>query len=104
VTRMSFNNCKECGVALKGKTKKRSKATTCYSCLGIKTKTYELSNLCKSILKEPPKEPAEDELVFEDDPKAVNELEYGRVIKQSVGYVFSESSLADVIIDTKDNK
>ena len=81
MTRMSFNNCKECGVALK-----------------------ELSNLCKSILKEPPKEPAEDELVFEDDPKAVNELEYGRVIKQSVGYVFSESSLADVIIDTKDNK
>ena len=54
----------------------------------------------KEILNTPT-EPGEDELVFEDDPRAVNEIEYGKVVKKSVGYVHSESSLGNVIVDTK---
>ena len=102
---MNYDNCQDCGKPIKGINKKRTKPSTCYECLGIKTKTYELSNLCKSILKEPPKEPAPDELMFEDDPSAqeYNDNEVGKVIKKSVGYVYSESSLADLMKDNDKN-
>jgi hypothetical protein len=33
--------------------------------------------------------------------KAVNEIEYGKVIKQSVGYVYTESPMAEPIVDIK---
>jgi|TARA_R110000796_G_scaffold155599_1_gene272239 hypothetical protein len=61
---------------------------------------YEYYRACKEALKTPTK-PSDDELMFEDCPKAVNELEYGKVIKQSVGYVYSESAIAEPIVDTK---
>ena len=61
---------------------------------------YEYYRACKAALK-PPAKPSDDELIFEDSPKGVNEIEYGKVIKQSVGYVYSESALAETIVDTK---
>ena len=41
--------------------------------------------------------------VFEDDPRAIkyNDNEVGRVIKKSIGYVYSECAMADTIVDTK---
>ena len=61
---------------------------------------YEYYRACKEALKTPAK-PSDDELIFEDCPKAGNEIEYGKGIKQSVGYVYSESALAETIVDTK---
>ena len=51
---------------------------------------YEYYRACKEALKTPAK-PSDDELMFEDCPKAVNELEY----------VYSECAMADSIVDTK---
>ena len=39
---------------------------------------YEYYRACKEALKTPAK-PSDDELIFEDCPKAVNEIEYGKV-------------------------
>ena len=102
---MNYDNCQDCGKPFKGRKKKRTKPSSCYVCLGIQSKTYELSKLCKSILRQPPKEPATDELLFEDDPtaKKYNENEVGKVIKSSVGYVYSESSLAEPMKDNDKN-
>jgi len=61
---------------------------------------YEYSRVCKEVLKSST-EPSEDELKFEDCPKAVKEIERGKVIKQSVGYVYTESAMASCIVDTK---
>ena len=100
--KMNFENCEKCGDKLRGAIRVRTKPKKCYKCLGQSelANNYELKRYCKEILNTPT-EPGEDELVFEDDPRAVNEIEYGKVIKKSVGYVYSESSLGDVIVDTK---
>ena len=100
--KMNFNNCKICEKKLTG-LRKRQKPSTCYNCLGIETNNYEFSNFCKSILKAPQKEIADDEMIFEDDPKAIleNEMETGKVIKHSVGYVYTEVSMADLIKEIK---
>ena len=100
--KMNFNNCKICKKKLTG-LRKRKKPSTCYNCLGIEINNFELSNFCKSLLKEPTKELAEDELKFEDDPKAIieNENEKGKVIKQSTSYVYTEVSMADFIKEIK---
>jgi len=100
---MNYNYCQGCGKLLKGKIKNRKKLSTCYSCLDIANKNWELSRVCKEGLN-PKSDESDGGNVFEDDPRAVNEIEYGKVIKQSVGYVFSESTLSELIIDTKNNK
>ena len=61
---------------------------------------YELKKVCKEALNLKT-QPSEDEMWFEDCPKAINEIEYGKVVKRSVGYVYSESAIAEVIVSTK---
>ena len=48
----------------------------------------------KKILKQKTV-PDESEQLFEDDPRAAKEIEYGRVIKKST-YVFSKNILSDL--------
>lgn len=99
---MNYEHCIKCGNKLRKATRPRTRPKKCYKCLGQSeiSHNYDLKKYCKEILNTPT-EPGEDELVFEDDPRAVNEIEYGKVVKKSVGYVYSESSLGDVIVDTK---
>jgi hypothetical protein len=42
-------------------------------------------------------------MVFEDDPKAIleNENEKGKIIKEATGYTYTESPMADIIIEIK---
>ena len=61
---------------------------------------WEFIKACRVLLKKPKVECKSEER-FEDDPRAINEQEVGKVSKQSVGYVYSESSMADIIIETK---
>ena len=61
---------------------------------------WEFIKACRELLKKPKVECKSEER-FEDDPRAINEQEVGKVSKQSVGYVYSESSMADIIIETK---
>tara|TARA_A100001515_G_scaffold135706_1_gene126825 strand:+ start:64 stop:273 length:210 start_codon:yes stop_codon:yes gene_type:complete len=63
---------------------------------------YELAKFCKEIIKKSKgKKLSEDEEWFEDDPRALKEVEYGKVIKRSTGIVYTESHMAEIIIDTK---
>jgi hypothetical protein len=63
---------------------------------------WELQKFCRKILKTH-REPSEDEMVFEDDPKAIleNENEKGKIIKEATGYTYTESPMADIIIEIK---
>ena len=59
------------------------------------SKNYnELRAVTKELLKRKI-EPDESEQLFEDDPRAAKEIEYGRVIKKST-YVFSKNILSDL--------
>ena len=59
------------------------------------SKNYnELRAFTKKILKQKTV-PDESAQLFEDDPRAVNEIEYGKVIKKST-YVFSKNILSDL--------
>tara|TARA_R100001224_G_C3975607_1_gene134037 strand:+ start:387 stop:596 length:210 start_codon:yes stop_codon:yes gene_type:complete len=59
------------------------------------SKSYnELRAYTKKILKQKTV-PDESEQLFEDDPRAAKEIEYGRVIKKST-YVFSKNILSDL--------
>ena len=59
------------------------------------SKNYnELRAFTKKILKQKTV-PDESEQLFEDDPRAAKEIEYGRVIKKST-YVFSKNILSDL--------
>tara|TARA_R100000278_G_scaffold115898_1_gene95048 strand:- start:1764 stop:1973 length:210 start_codon:yes stop_codon:yes gene_type:complete len=59
------------------------------------SKNYnELRAFTKKILKQKTV-PDESEQLFVDDPRAVNEIEYGRVIKKST-YVFQKNILSDL--------
>ena len=40
-------------------------------------------------------------MLFEDDPKALVEKEKGKVNKQSMGYVYTETAMASSIIEPK---
>jgi len=63
---------------------------------------FELKKYCREILKKP-SEPSEDEMVFEDDPKAIleNENEKGKIIKEATSYTYTESAMADIMIEIK---
>jgi hypothetical protein len=59
------------------------------------SKNYnELRAFTKKILKQK-NVPDESEQLFEDDPRAAKEQDYGRVIKKST-YVFSKNILSDL--------
>ena len=97
---MNYDNCKECGKKLSGNKRKRPSPRTCYKCRGIKTNNYEFEKLCRQFLKQKTT-PADDEIFFTDDPRAVNEQEHGKVRRVSTQYIHTETAMADLIIETK---
>jgi hypothetical protein len=96
--KMNYEHCMQCGEKLRGATRVRTRPKKCYKCLGqaIPSNNYELQKICKEILNTPTI-PGEDELIFEDDPAAVNEIEYGKVHKKPMGVVYTATSLGDTI-------
>jgi len=63
--------------------------------LSKSSKNYnELRAITKELMKRK-YVPDESEQLFEDDPRAAKEIEYGRVIKKST-YVFSKNILSDL--------
>ena len=52
-----------------------------------------------------PTEPSEDEMWFEDSPKALSEIDYGRVVIQSTSNTsYGVSPLADMMSASDTNK
>lgn len=93
-----FDYCK-CGNKLRGSSRKRTKKRSCHKCTNRDNMpNFEYTKICKEVFNTPT-EPSDDELIFEDCQKAINEVEYGKVIKQSVGYVYTESAMASAIRD-----
>ena len=58
-------------------------------------KYNELIAFTKKLINEKSNQLDESEQLFEDDPRAAKEIEYGRVIKKST-YVFSKNILSDL--------
>jgi hypothetical protein len=100
VGKNNFDFCKRCGTRLK-QVQKRYAARCCAECLVAENRpNYEYSMACREAMNSDSDE-SDGGNVFEDDPKAVNEIEHGKVIKQSVGYVYTESPMAEPIVDIK---
>ena len=75
-----MNSCRECGGKLRRTKYIRVTPTYCPDC------TQKLNPSVRDIYKEmqaKPTTPAPDEMWFEDDPRALKEIEYGRVIKRA---------------------
>jgi len=91
-----FSNCSECGEKLKNVNHKRTRPKLCPSCRGDKVGgNSELRQVFLDLQKNPPS-PSAYEGTFEDDPRAVNEIEYGRVVKQPTVQLESQfSTLGD---------
>ena len=88
----SIDHCKDCGVRLKNTKHIRTRPMSCPNCV------QKLNPSVRDIFKEmqrKPTTPAPDEMWFEDDPRAVNEIEYGRVIKRATT-INSSTTLGDV--------
>lgn len=100
VGKNKFDFCKQCGTRLRV-VEKRYAPRSCTECLKTDNlPNYEFTKACKDALN-PNSDETDGGHVFEDDPKAINEIEYGKVIKQSVGYVYAESPMAEPIVDIK---
>ena len=99
VGKNNFDFCKQCGTRLRV-VEKRTAPRSCTDCLNANNyPNYEFSKACKDALN-PNTDESDGGNVFEDDPKAVNEIEYGKVEKYAVGYAYTESDMAEPIVDT----
>ena len=91
----NFSCCCECGEKLKDVNHKRTRPKLCPSCRGDKVGGNSgLRQVFLDLQKNPPP-PSAYEGTFEDDPRAVNEIEYGRVVKQPTVQLASQSTLGD---------
>ena len=89
--------CKDCGIKLKNTKHVRTHPKLCPDCRGYNSTLNPSVREVFNELQKKPTIPAEDELWFEDCPKAVREVEYGRVVrKTNVAPV--ETTLSDLII------
>ncbi len=97
---MKHEYCSKCGDILRGAKRVRTRPKKCFKCLGQNTisKNFELSRVTKEFLN-PKSDESDGGNVFEDDPAAETEIEYGKVIKKSVGITFTQSTLGSVIKD-----
>jgi len=94
VTKIPHNNCLECGTDLKEVTYIRPFAKMCDDCKSeVRQGNHEIRIVTQKLQKRNSKMTDEElgmDEKFEDDPRAVNEKEYGRVYREATvvgGYV-----------------
>ena len=97
---MKHEYCSKCGDILRGAKRVRTRPKKCFKCLGQNTisKNFELSRVTKEFLN-PKSDESDGGNVFVDDPAAEAEVEYGKVVKKSVGVIYTQSSLGGIIKD-----
>ena len=84
--------CKDCGIKLKNTKHLRTYPKLCPDCRGYHQSTnVGVREICKDLKKKNENMPDEDWSVL-DCPKAVNEVEYGRVVTAR------ETTLSEIII------
>ena len=104
----NFNNCKDCGEKLKAVHHLRTSPKLCSKCRtwsgGGNKQTNELRELYKELVKNPT-QVSEDEMFFDDDPRAEKENDYGRVSKtSSVISSWGMSALSEIMTISDTNK
>ena len=87
---IDFENCYVCGTKLKEVTHKRNIQRRCKSCI------YHGVGQMKPVMEESQQEEEEDWSVL-DDPKAVNEKDYGRVFREPTQLYTGHSSLSELV-------
>ena len=93
----TFANCSLCDTPLRTAKQPRTSAKVCASCRNDgKSDNAELKKLFKE-LKAKSGKVAEDEMIFEDDPKASKEKDYGRYISKAVEVNFGVSGLVELM-------
>ena len=89
--------CISCYTKLRKVSKQRTSGKRCTLCrLKFLSNTAELRHLPLNLKKNPP-EVSEDEEKFEDDPRGVNEVQYGKVFN-TASLSSSETTLSDVMV------
>ncbi|MDB2441739.1 hypothetical protein N9W20_00275 [Candidatus Pelagibacter bacterium] len=84
---IDFENCYVCGTKLKEVTHKRNIQRRCKSCI------YHGVGEVKPVVEEGD----EDDWSVLDDPKAVNEKDYGRVFREPTQLYTGHSSLSELV-------
>ena len=87
---IDFENCYVCGTKLKEVTHKRNIQRRCKSCI------YHGVGQMKPVMEESQQEEEEDWSVL-DDPRAVNEKDYGRVFREPTQLHTGHSSLSELV-------
>jgi hypothetical protein len=96
-----FSNCKICGEKLKSVHHQRITAKMCVDCRGYGVAGNPGIRQIHVDLKNKNIKQAEDEMVFEDDPEAEKENDYGRVSKtSSVISSWGLSPLSEIMTET----
>jgi len=94
-----YNYCKLCKEKLGEVSNRRNTAKMCADCRGYGVgKNGEVRGIFTE-LSEKKIEPAEDEIWFEDDPRALNEVDFGKVSRQATEVSYGVSELADIMTD-----
>ena len=79
----TIDTCKECGKQLKKTKHERISQKVCSDCRGEYMSVNKHARQIFKEMRDNPTEPSEDEKWFDDDPRALREEEYGRVVKNS---------------------
>ena len=103
-----YDNCKDCGEKLKAVHHLRTSPKLCAQCRtwggGGNKQSNELKELCRKLIKNPTK-PSENEMFFEDDPRAEKDDQYGRVYKNSSTISsWGLSPLSEIMTESDTNK
>ena len=102
---MNYDNCKECGLPLKEVKINRKSSKACGWCLG---EYASVNKHVRKIFKEMQAKPTtqdENEMFFEDDPRAEKENDYGRVSKtSSVISSWGMSALSEIMTISDTNR
>jgi Zn-finger nucleic acid-binding protein len=97
-TRVGNNYCADCKIEMKEVFYVRTMPKLCKDCKGEAwAANSEVKKLYKDAIANP-KEPAEDEMFFEDDPIAVTEQLYGKVSKVARRSTYAKVSTLDEMI------
>lgn len=96
-SKLNLTDCYQCGKKLKNVSYQRTTPKRCSKCrFEGRGDNAELRKIYRQFLKKPTK-PAEDEMVFEDDPRALKEIEYGKVRRVSREHHAKETTLSELI-------
>ena len=99
-----FSHCSECGEKLKKVNHRRTKPKLCASCRGDKVSGHsELRQMFLEMQKNPPPASAYEGR-FEDDPRALREIDYGKVSKKPTVIESGGSNLSEIMMPTSSYK